>query len=147
MTQIRPAREGEGEVLRAIARAAYEPYVERIGTEPWPMLEDYGALVAAGEVWVAENEGVVGYVVLKEQPDHLLLDNVAVSPERQGTGVGRRLMAYAEEHARENGFEEIRLYTNEAMTENLALYPRLGYVETGRETFQVWRRVLFSKRL
>ena len=41
----------------------------------------------------------------------------------------------------------VTLYTNEAMVENLQLYPRLGYVETGRGVEEGYRRVYFEKRL
>jgi GNAT superfamily N-acetyltransferase len=51
---------------------------------------------------------------------YLLLDNVAVLPAAQGRGIGARLLALADEQARSLGLGEIRLYTNEAITENLA---------------------------
>ena len=56
-------------------------------------------------------------------------------------------MALAEEEARRRGLREVRLYTNEAMTENLAYYPRLGYTETRRALHDGFRRVFFSKTL
>lgn len=50
----------------------------------------------------------------------------------QGSGAGGALLAYADEAARAAGRSEIRLYTNEAMTENLEYYPRRGFAETHR---------------
>lgn len=147
MTDVRPARAEDVEVLREVARSAYAHYVPRMGVEPWPMREDYASRVAAGEVWVLDDGTVAGFVVLEEHEDHLLLDNVAVRTERQGTGVGATLLAFAEERTRAAGLAEVRLYTNEAMTENLAYYPRHGYVETGRGTWHGYHRVHFAKRL
>ena len=83
-------------------------------------------------------------LVLK--PDFLLLENIAVLPSRPGRGIGARLLALAEEQARALGRDEIRLYTNEAMTENLTYYPRHGYTETHRAEQDGFRRVFFSKR-
>lgn len=104
--------------------------------------------VDANQVWVAEHDGVVvGLLVLKRDSDHLLLDNIAVSPDCQGTGVGTQLLGFADAQAREHGLAEVRLYTNEAMTENLAYYPRHGYVETRRATDHGYRRVFFTKQL
>jgi ribosomal protein S18 acetylase RimI-like enzyme len=79
--------------------------------------------------------------------DHLLVENVAVEPGAQRTGLGRRLMARAEDEASALGLFELRLYTNEKMAENVAWYPRLGYRETERRTESGFARVFFAKRL
>ncbi len=55
------------------------------------------------------------------------------------------LLERAERDAVELGLTEVRLYTNEAMTENLTFYPRHGYRETGRALQDGFRRVYFSK--
>lgn len=112
------------------------------------MTADYAAAVTAGGTWVAEDGGqVVGLLVLVPADDHMLLENVAVAPEAQGTGVGGTLMRLAEDETRAAGFPEVRLYTNEAMTENLSYYPRRGYAETGRVAEDGFRRVYFRKLL
>jgi hypothetical protein len=54
---------------------------------------------------------------------------------------------FADARARELGLGAIRLYTNAAMTENLALYPRRGYVETHRAEADGFSRVYSSTRL
>ena len=145
---IRPARVDEAAGLSGLARESYAPYVERMSAEPAPMNSDYAALVEAGVVWVAEHDdAVVGLLVLEAHPDYLLLDNVAVSVDAQGTGVGSRLLDFAEERARDLGLGEIRLYTNEAMTENLAYYARRGFTETHRSVDHGYRRVFFTKHL
>jgi ribosomal protein S18 acetylase RimI-like enzyme len=145
---VRGADPAEVPVLREIVERAYTVYIERIGRRPAPMDDDYDAKVGRGEVFVADDDGAVaGLIVLVERPDHLLVENVAVDPPLQGTGVGRMLLAYAESHAAACGLSELRLYTNEAMTENLAFYPRLGYREVGRCVEHGFRRVHYSKRL
>jgi hypothetical protein len=45
------------------------------------------------------------------------------------------------------GGHSLRLYTNEAMVENLALYPRLGFRDDERRAEHGLRRVYYSKRL
>lgn len=148
MVTIRLAGAADVAALHSIAAAAYERYVPRIGRAPAPMTADYTAAVRGRQAWVALDEGeIVGLAVLIPQPGHLLLENVAVRPAAQGRGVGARLMALAEDHARRLGLHEIRLYTNEAMTENLAYYPRHGYTETHRSEQDGFRRVYFRKRL
>ncbi len=128
--------------------AAYAMYVERIGKPPGPMLDDYGALIAQGTVSVLEaDEVIAAIIVLLPKPDHLLLDNIAVRPTRQGQGLGRRLIEFAENEARRLGYPELRLYTHEKMTENIALYRRLGFEETGRGREAGYDRVFMTKRL
>jgi ribosomal protein S18 acetylase RimI-like enzyme len=122
--------------------------VARIGKPPGPMLDDYAARIAQGQAWVLEEAGrILGMLVLDAQADGFLLDNIAVRPECQGGGHGRTLMAFAETEARRRGWHEIRLYTHVLMTENQALYRRLGYVETGRVTEKGFERVYMAKRL
>jgi N-acetylglutamate synthase-like GNAT family acetyltransferase len=146
MVDIRPATAADVPAVRELVGAAYRRYVPRMGREPAPMTADYAAIVAAGRAWVAEADGrLAGLVVLV--PDHLLLENVAVDPAQQGRGVGSVLLAFADEHARALGLPEVRLYTNEMMTENLAYYPRRGYVETHRTEEHGFNRVFFTKRL
>jgi ribosomal protein S18 acetylase RimI-like enzyme len=143
---MRPASASDVGALRAVAEAAYRAYIPRIGRPPAPMIADYASAVARGEVWVAARDGtVVGLLVLLPRPDHLLLENVAVLPAEQGRGTGSRLLAFAEEQARQSGLPEIRLYTNEAMTENIAYYTRHGYAETRRHEQDGFRRVFFHK--
>ena len=108
-------------------------YIARIGKPPGPMLDDYARRIADGQAWVLEDAArIVGVLVLEETPEGLLLDNIAVPPEHQGKGYGRALMRFAEAEARRRGFSDIHLYTHELMTENIALYTRIGYVETRR---------------
>ncbi len=90
---------------------------------------------------------IAGLMVLLPKADHLLLDNVAVTPERQGSGLGRRLVTFAEAVALRLGYTEIRLYTNVAMHENLRIYAELGYQECGRGEEDGFQRVFMKKHL
>ncbi len=110
------------------------------------MLDDYNRLIREGRVHVVEDDGVVrGVLVLIPQDDAMLLDNVAVSPAAQGLGLGRKLLEFAERAAVNAGYQSIRLYTNEAMTENIELYTRIGYSETHRVEEKGLRRVYMVK--
>jgi GNAT superfamily N-acetyltransferase len=146
--RIRPAAESDASAVRAVVDAAYSVYVPRIGRGPAPMTADYAQLIADGDVWVSDEDGtVVGILVIRAAGDALELENVAVAPERQGHGHGRALIAFAEQKALELGLAAVELYTNEAMVENVQLYPRLGYAEVGRRVEDGYRRVFFRKTL
>jgi ribosomal protein S18 acetylase RimI-like enzyme len=90
---------------------------------------------------------IAAVVVLLPAPDYLLLDNIAVSPARQGLGLGRQLLAFAEAEALRRGYCEIRLYTHQTMVENQRLYASIGYEETGRGSEAGYDRVFMRKRL
>jgi ribosomal protein S18 acetylase RimI-like enzyme len=99
-------------------------------------------------VWkLASDSAIVGILVLEQAPDGLLLDNIAVAPGQQGKGHGRRLLEFAEAEAMRRGWNQIHLYTNALMTENIALYRRIGYTETARVTEKGFDRVYMTKRL
>jgi GNAT superfamily N-acetyltransferase len=146
--RIRRAASVDVAAIRAIVEAAYAVYVPRIGRAAAPVSADYPALVEAGDAWVGVSGGrVVGVLVIRPNGDVLELENVAVEPSSQGRGYGRALIAFAERQARTLGLPGVSLYTNEAMVENLRLYPRLGFVETGRRVEDGYRRVFFRKTL
>ncbi len=146
MTTLRRATDADLPAIEALVARAYGHYMARLGRAPGPMVDDYAARIAEGVVSVLEEEGrVVALLVLLPAEDHLLLDNVAVDPAAQGRGHGRRLIAAAESEARRRGLSELRLYTHELMTENIALYERHGFVETHRGEQAGFRRVFMRK--
>jgi ribosomal protein S18 acetylase RimI-like enzyme len=145
----RPAVPADADAVRTLVNDAYGHYVARIGKPPGPMRDDYDRRIAAGQVWVLEpSHGgeILGIVVLEEQADALLLDNVAVSPTAQGKGHGRALIAFAEAECARRGFDELRLYTHALMTENIALYTRLGFAEIGHVQEKGFDRIYMAKR-
>jgi len=142
---IRPARPEEAPLLAALVERAYAAYVPAIGRRPAPMDDDYAARIAAGEAWVLEAEGgLAGLLVLEARPDHLWLDNIAVDPDHQHAGAGRRLMRFVAEEALRRGLPEVRLLTNEKMTRNLGFYRRLGFAEVERRAEKGFHRVFFA---
>ena len=145
---IRPARPDDLPAIVALVEDAYEPYVARLGRKPGPMLDDYAARIASGEAWVVIDGGaIVGLVVVIEAAGRVLRDNVAVAPHLHGQGLGRRLVAFAEALAARRGHAALELYTHVLMTENVALYGRLGFVETARVREKGFDRVYMTKRL
>ncbi len=145
---IRRAMIGDSAAISACVNDAYQQYIPRMGQPPGPMLEDYDLAIAERKVFVAEaGNRIIGVLVLMETEEGFLLDNIAVKTGHQGKGVGRRLLELAEAQARSAGFTSIYLYTHEKMTENQALYSRIGYVEYARRTEKGLSRVYMRKQL
>ena len=112
------------------------------------MLQDYSAVISKEIVFVAATgDLVVGVLVLSNTDDGFLIENVAVLPRLTSRGIGKLLLMHAEQEAKARGFNSIYLYTNEKMTENLALYAKIGYVEYERRQESGFRRVFMRKAL
>lgn len=145
---LRPARADDASAVRALIRAAYQMYVSRMDREPAPMLADYAALVAQGVVTVAcVEDDVAGALICYPRGQALHVENVGVSPDFQGHGIGKVLMSEAEVQARAHGLSKIELYTNEVMTENIPFYQALDYEIVARAEQDGYQRIFFEKKL
>ncbi|WJD60857.1 GNAT family N-acetyltransferase [Pseudomonas kurunegalensis] len=135
--------------VRQCAEQAYARYVPLIGRKPAPMTADFARQIADGVVYVATDDRAVlqGFIVFYAEHGHMLLENVAVLPSAAGQGVGKALIRFCEDAARQQGVGAVHLYTNEKMTENLSIYPKLGYVNVGQRTEDGFKRVYFEKTL
>jgi ribosomal protein S18 acetylase RimI-like enzyme len=126
--KLRRAEPQDAYAVAGCFDAAYRRYF------PWsrrsPMVANYAEAIALYQVWVAlYQEQIIGALVLVPKEDHMLLANIAVHPDQQGKGVGRALLELADAEALDQGYHELRLHTDKAMTENLALYKRSGWAE------------------
>lgn len=132
--------------IRAVIDAAYARYLTRMDKPPAPMFRDYGPSVEAGTTWVTGSP-ITAVLTLYPRDDHLYVENIAVAPSAQGRGLGRALMEFAEQEAARRGLSRMALVTHEAMTENQAIYARLGYVEIERRSEDGYRRIYLEKPL
>lgn len=83
-----------------------------------------------------ENNKIIGSVLLVEKGDQLYLGMLTVSPELQNSGIGKKLLAEAENHAHSLGISSIIMTVISVREELVAWYKRHGYVDTGkREAF------------
>jgi ribosomal protein S18 acetylase RimI-like enzyme len=145
---IRRATADDAARIGTIARAAYAIYVPRIGREPAPIVADFGAEIAAERVVVIETAGKVsGYMIAWPEADAYFIDNIAVDPECQGEGLGRRLIEHAVAQANRLHLPALRLYTNVLMIENLSMYENIGFVETNRAVEKGFHRVYMRRNL
>ena len=148
LVSTRPAQPQDAPGIAACVCEAYVHYIERIGKQPGPMLEDYTEVIHQFQVHVAVAEAkVVGAIVLKVTDEGFYVDNVSVRPVVKGQGVGRLLLELAETEARRQGYTSVYLATHELMTENRALYSRIGYVEYDHRLVNGYPRVFFRKAL
>lgn len=146
MPLIRLAQLQDTKALDLCARSAFAPYIPRIGREPAPMNAPFSAQIAEGLIHVLEAQGeILGYLTSFPKDGWMQLETVALHPHAMGQGHGKALIRFCEDRARHLGLLGVRLYTNAAMVENLQLYPRLGYLQTGSRREDGFQRIFFQK--
>jgi ribosomal protein S18 acetylase RimI-like enzyme len=146
--EIHLAQPNDLDAVRDCVIAAYSPWIDRIGRRPMPMDADYAALIRACEVYVVRgHEAIWAVLVMRPLAEALLIENIAVAPAQQKRGLGRALLRFAEQVALQHGFTSATLYTNVLMTKNIALYQRLGYIETERRSEHGFGRIFMRKSL
>jgi len=147
-TALRPATPADAGEIRAVVRAAYARWVPLIGREPLPMRADYDEALRAHRFdLLVRGPRIMALIETMLHDDHLWIENIAVRPESQGQGLGRRLLAHAEDLARAARRAELRLLTNAAFAANVALYERSGFTVTERAPFMGGVTVFMRKPL
>jgi len=148
---VRRAEAADAAAIRDCAIAAFSVYLPRLPVVPLPMGKDYATAIELQQVWVAadaqDGAEIAAALVLDITDEGFLIDVIAVQPKHQGSGAGRALLELAEREALRQGFDSIYLFTNEKMSENRALYERIGYVEYRRLVLENRTRVFLRKAL
>lgn len=147
--ELRRAGEADAAIVRDLTREAYAKWVPLIGREPKPMTADYGHAVQRHLVDMLYLDGeLAGLIEIIPEADHMLIENLAVSPAFQGRGLGQHLLSHAEALTASLGHTEIRLYTNQRFEANVAFYLKRGYRLDREEPFPGGSVVVhMSKRL
>lgn len=106
---------------------------------------------------ITKDNGVIGAIVIDNKRNEkyenfswsepaessLIIHRLAVHPLSQGKGLGKKLLAYAEEHAMESGFKGIRLDVFSNNPGAVMLYERAGYEERGSVHYP-FRKALYK---
>ena len=135
--QILPAKLAQAETLTQIALSAkaHWGYPER-WMELWqPQLTFGPGYFEENESWVAEiDQAPVGFYTLLEKDENAWIENLFVSPEAMGKGLGRRLFLHALDRSRQRGFENLRL---EADPNAAGFYEKMGMKKIGERLSEV----------
>lgn len=78
-----------------------------------------------------ENNKIIGSILLEKNENQLYLGMLTVNPELQNSGIGKKLLRYAEIHALELGLAKIVMTVISIREELIAWYNRHGYEDTG----------------
>lgn len=97
--------------------------------------QDEIALAAIGE------DRLLACVFLQPEAECLYVGKLAVAPDAQGSGLGRRLLSLAEDVARELALPALRLETRIELAGNHAAFGRLGFIRTSEKSHPGFDRV------
>ncbi|MGX1915744.1 GNAT family N-acetyltransferase [Streptomyces phaeochromogenes] len=142
--RIRPATPADLPLLQDIERAAGEPFrtlgMTEIADDEPPALELLERFRKAGHAWIAEAESEgdeaegdgdagrpVAYLIGEPLDDAFHIEQVSVHPDAAHRGVGRTLIAYAADRARDQGLTGLTLTTFTEVPWNAPYYERIGF--------------------
>lgn len=161
---VRPIRQSDSlEELTELLHAAYKPLGE-MGLRFFAThqtVEQTRDRVESGECFVAELGGkVVGTITLytdpyNDSPDWYRRHDVgwfgqfAVEPSQQRTGIGKKMIEFIEQRARERGLAEIALDTSEKAVHLIEYYQKKGWRIVDETQWDVtnYRSLILSKAL
>jgi ribosomal protein S18 acetylase RimI-like enzyme len=132
---IRIAKATDVPAIVSVVNAAYaiETFFQGTRTDAKGVME----MMQKGEFLVAESAsgGIVATVYTELRGERGYFGMLAVEPSQQGSGLGRKMMEAAEGHCRSHGCKHMDIDVVSLCPDNLSLYRKFGYFETGTEQF------------
>ena len=133
--EIRSARAGDAPAIAALVNRAYQVEAFFVLKDRTSVAE-IEAMFSRGTFLLAELDGaLVGCVFVEPRGERGYFGLLSVAPDRQGRGIGGRLVEAAEEHCRRAGCRAMDIHVVNLRTELPPYYRGRGYEETGREPF------------
>ena len=108
---------------------------DRIGTADVAERLKKGRFILAEDLSREKDSGLAGCVYVELRGERAYIGLLSVDPSQQRSGLGRRLMAAAEDYARESGCRFADLLIVNLRLELPPFYRRLGYMEDGTAPF------------
>jgi GNAT superfamily N-acetyltransferase len=149
--RVRRAGRRDAPAIASVLRAAFAEY-ESLYTRAafaatTPAAEEIARRLGDGQTWIALlHRTVVGTVSAVSRGEALYVRSMAVVPEAQGRGVGRRLLAHVERYAGERGFLHLELSTTPFLASAIALYERAGFSRCDGEPRELCGTQLLNMR-
>jgi ribosomal-protein-alanine N-acetyltransferase len=107
----------------------------RVFPHPWSRANFMDSLSSGYDAWVLREPGegaLAGYFLVMYAVDEAHLLDVAVSGERQGSGLGRFLLDRIATRSRAMGMTSVLLEVRPSNERALQVYGRYGYTQIGR---------------
>ena len=129
---LRPATDTDQTALFNLHRTVFQTHIEKIwGWDECWQRANFAAELASTTTSVIEEDGrMAGYLQILDEADRIYVQNIAISPEFQGKGIGSRILKGLQRQA---AARQVPLQLGTFRTNTLAqkLYARLGFRQTG----------------
>jgi ribosomal protein S18 acetylase RimI-like enzyme len=133
---VRPATVADRAVVVKVLQRAFADYDGQLQPPPGALGETEASVRAHLKKWSIALAFIagepVGAMFIERKDGALFLSRVSVVPEKRGSGITARMVALAEVEARREGAHSLTLRVREVLAQNIALFQRLGFRETGR---------------
>jgi len=148
MTITKPTKADISELLivtKACAKAMISNGIYQ-WDDDYPSYEAFENDIEIGQLWLIKSqETIIGSVVISDIMDeeykviewltpntkNVYIHRLAIHPEQQGKGLAQKLMDFAENYAKENGYVSVRLDTFSLNERNNIFYQKRGYRKLG----------------
>jgi ribosomal protein S18 acetylase RimI-like enzyme len=133
--RIRAAVPEDGPRLIPLINSAFS--VETFLQGPRTDEQRLRAVMEKGTILVGEDRGgrLLASIYTELRGTHGYAGMLAVDPDHQKSGLGRRMMEAAEDHFRAHRCDTLEITVLSLRPELLPIYRRFGFVETGTEEF------------
>ncbi len=130
---LSPAKEDDRKVLFEVHREVFGPHIEQIWgwDEEWQRT-NFAAEFNSTDTSVIEVDGsVAGYFQVRDEPDRIFLQNIALSSEFQGKGVGAELVEQLQQRAATRGVAlDLSVFRTNSSAQRF--YKRCGFWIVGK---------------
>ncbi len=147
MAPAEPTRAGRDTDWTALLRLVRDSfaYMESRIDPPSSMhrltAESIARHAAEQEIWIiGPPEAPVACLFMTEKPDCLYVGKLAVAESHRGKGYARLLINCAEARARAKGLPALELQSRVELTENHAVFAKMGFVKTGEDAHEGYDR-------
>ena len=145
---IRLATESDYKAITRVIDDSFTKYINILNQKPSSMVTDYLPLIKNDQMYVLiDTKEIIGTLVLKISNEDMWVSNMAINPNLQKKGLGKKLLKFAEEKAKELRLKTVSLYTSSKIPELYEYYVKQGFKETERKKEDGFDRVYLSKTL
>ena len=106
-----------------------EPYDQKVLSNPQKYIIDSGGFI----FFAKYNSEILGVVSLINQKTFFELSKMAVTPKYQGLKIGKKMMDFGVQFAKNQQWKSITLYSNRKLTPAIELYKKTGFKEVELE--------------